>query len=469
VILSYIETIQIFFPLFACLTIIISGLNEKKLKQYALLCSVAIIFINIYSFFVSGSSFNEFFSFLLVSNQEKTFDFLIYRTKISDLLVISTSMAVFLINISNWNKPVKNFKLTMSTLFLSYWFAMITIMSDSIVLLFSSFEAFGIVLAILLIGSGDKSVTKQAKRFIGYWALSSTTLLFSLVILSASLGDSKGVYDVTVSSLPSLMSEMEFFEHKNLVMWLLLVSLLIKGGVFPFHSWVINFFKTNNLTVNILFSWVYPQILFIVSYKVISSVFGSSMELFQLEIFSLLAFSCFFSCFLLFKEKNVLSTIGCFTAVCNSILFLMLFSLYKDEPQRLLFYLLSYSLLISGLIFHRIGLRRKFKNKSSGVFKLSVSYLFSSVSLIPFSMFFVSIILVFSFFIEKHNVLGIVSVFSFLMVMGSLIPYIVKSSTIRQDSETTSQYSLIDEVPTILIATFLLFCGIYPNILLSKL
>jgi formate hydrogenlyase subunit 3/multisubunit Na+/H+ antiporter MnhD subunit len=157
-------------------------LDISRFKRYSLIGSFTILAINVVSVLYYKPVFNEFFSYLLVSGQEKTFDLLIYRNDLTDFSLLSISLLLFLTNVRCLYEDSLNQRFNSISFFLAYWFSMLAILADSLILFFSSLEILGFILALLVIANGDKEKIYKT-GFVQAWGVSSLLMMVSTIIL----------------------------------------------------------------------------------------------------------------------------------------------------------------------------------------------------------------------------------------------------------------------------------------------
>ncbi|MBL7665439.1 MAG: hypothetical protein JNM93_09910 [Bacteriovoracaceae bacterium] len=461
-----VEYLQLFFPLIFGLILLAVSISEKAVKKMALVVSLGIFALSFGALFFFNLTYDEVFNWIIVSNQEKTFDFLLFRTRLTDLLILSTSTALLLICVRLYNFSTKNLKLVIALLFIQFSITQFTILSDSLILLFSCFELFGILLMLMFVAVGEKEVLRPVKLFMFFWGASSALIFFSILILASVLGESKGVFDVTVSSIPVLVEEITYFTHKELFLGCLLGALLVRGSIFPFHSWGLQFIKTNIFPINILYSWFYPQLIFCVFYKLITEVFRNDMARYESLVYYLIFFSCLYHAVLIIREEKIHAKIGCFIGVCNSILYLLLFSMKVDEIKYSILFLLSYTLLASGVLFSENQEEKSVKSFEGTRYSFSHIYLFLSTMFFPVSSFFISIISIYSFFLDKNNALGLISIFSFLFVLASIVPFLYQNAFVTIQNGT-DKFNIFVRLPAAVISLIMLLLGLYPHIIME--
>ncbi len=458
------EIITISSPFLFAMIFFFLKMEESNLKAISFLAAVFIFILNLYSYFIQVPNYNEFFNFLIVSNQEKAFDFLIYRTVLTDKIMLSLSLFLVLTCFKIIDVKIHNTRLSLSLLFLIYWFAMLAILSDSLILLYSTLEIVGFLIALLVIATGESKLIMRNSNLVINWGISSLLMLISMVIFSSVLGESKGIYDVTISSIPSLMKEIEYFPYKNIAIYCLLISFLIKIGIFPFHNWIVSFFKSNNILVALIVTWVYSHILFIVFIKLFVEVFQQDLNLVFDYINWIILISNLYIAFYVFKIHSLKDKLSLLLCLFNGVLLLLSVKLTYKNYDYGFYYLLTYTYFMTGLLMLNDESGKKQYRISTKLYNISRMYLISSSMFFPLSMPFISLVLLLDYFLNINNMLNVITVLPIILVV---INYLVNYLTSMQKLKMPIA-SIYKSIPVFIISLFLLIFGIFPSLIMDS-
>jgi formate hydrogenlyase subunit 3/multisubunit Na+/H+ antiporter MnhD subunit len=387
-IFDYIEELIIYFPLVFAISLSLVDLDISRFKRYSLIGSFTILAINVVSVLYYKPVFNEFFSYLLVSGQEKTFDLLIYRNDLTDFSLLSISLLLFLTNVRCLYEDSLNQRFNSISFFLAYWFSMLAILADSLILFFSSLEILGFILALLVIANGDKEKIYKT-GFVQAWGVSSLLMMVSLIIFASVFGESKGIYDVTISSIPVLVNEIEYFPNKNIAIICILVSFMIRIGVFPFHKWLLSFLDVESLYLKSILSWMYPHVLFVSFIKLFVEVFQADIAVYVPKMGVWIMVSNLFIAMHIFRFKRYQEQRSLMLSVLLSMLFILSMSLEYGKYDYGLYFLLTISLFTTSFLFMKSkGRVEQTGSNSTKIYILGQKALVSMATFFPFSMFF---------------------------------------------------------------------------------
>lgn len=201
------------------------------------------------------------------------------------------------------------------------------------------------------------------------------------------------------------------------IFYLIVVSIFIKIGIFPFHRWLIKTMKSFSwVTLILIFSWQKLIPLFIVI-----KITEKTKIIFKISIFSALILN-----FFLIKINNSKKIITLSSLVHNSWTFIPLLVLKEIS----LAYLVSYRLIVLPLIINFI--RENIKRINTQIFskkiKKEVKLLMFSIRGIPPSIGFLIKIIVLSTII----VISKKTIEMFILLIASCVAFLVYSQIFKK-------------------------------------
>jgi len=143
------------------------------------------------------------------------------------------------------------------------------ILTDDLFNLYVFVEIVSIVSYILSINKWNRKSYPVALEYLIVGSIASCFILFSIGFAYANFGT------LNITEIHNLISEM--FNYGDLIIYSMMfgvIGFLIKTGIYPFHGWYLNIFKSITPSTMCLFSYASSQIAILVIVKLIYMLYG---------------------------------------------------------------------------------------------------------------------------------------------------------------------------------------------------
>jgi NADH-quinone oxidoreductase subunit N len=429
------------------------------------LCSYFLVAMTLNIFF-----FSQYFSSMnyVILNNIYSFG---YTEFIFSFFIIFLFVIFLLIFNNEKNKFIfSNYEFFMIIIFI-FFSGFIIISSYDFIFFFLCLELFSILSFTLVIKRRTSTNAEASFKYLIFASIASIILLF-FIFLTFYVSGFNNVFLLFIQKI--------FYNNFSLILFfIIIISFIIKYGIFPFHSWVPDVYQSSSTPIFIFFN-TFSKIFIIIPFiKFLINININDTIIFFVIFISF--FGVLFSAVVGFQQSTFRRLIAYSSISNSSLIFLIFININKITFSAVINFTITYIFVIITIIFFITYYKRsvnesevtyisEFHNTPektllvSSIFTASIFFL---TGIPPFGMFFPKTWFFQNFFLYNSNLFSLVMLIFFFTILNvfyycRIVQYTMSFSTFNK-VRIDSYFDFSNLYFSILLIIIVIFLPFYFN------
>lgn len=461
---EYLTVIVFFLPFVIGLSFLFFPINEVKSKKYAIASMALYLLVVILLFGAKHLNGLAISSFVVSSFPGLKINYIL--DGVGGVFVVANSILYLVVLCLDLKNTRKGHRIYYSCLFVSLWSINAALSANDFFgyYIFSEITILPLLIIQILLNQGKiKKLFRSASIYI---PLSSAAMVTALIYIN-SLGPVGGNNFLTSDVIRSLAIPFSgIFSSQAVVFFLLVFSIFIKIGFFPFHVWRVEMQEIAPLALNVIVS---GSILFVGVYGLINFVLPSFPDVvkeYKNIVIAIAVFGMIYSVASAVRQVDPKKMVGYHSTIYISLIVIGLLMTTIDSVAGAVFLAVSSGLTTTLLILviHYYFENRN-KQMSVGVKTLLFVIIFSSLAF-PLSSTFVGVFYIFSELFKVVTLLGIMAIIALSVQPFYLLKFyysLIEQESSFSENQVNNKLSMVQLLPFYFLVGLVVCGGVWPN------